>query len=250
MVSVQYTPIPETEVIIPATQGGISSFATITTDSYLSQALHGMMQNAGPYIGWTLDQWVQAFTAQAQQRCTAYPASCVGTDPGTLGAKYGAIAFQLMQGVSAPVSTPQSTPTATPTTTVTPSTSINVPQSSVPQPVSSHYMESIIVTTGSGDNTVPTPGIPNAAPSPDYVTQANASAGAVSDNTTQSAIAQSGGTPVAPVIPPGTVVLPTSLSWLGDTFAIGGMNIPVWMPLIAVVGFMFMQGQGGGRRGR
>ena len=89
--------------------------------------------------------------------------------------------------------------------------------------------EVYIQTTGTGDYTVP--GIPNPSLNPDYITQANASAGAVSDNTTQSAIAQSGGTPVAPVIPPGTVVLPTSLSWLGDTFAVGGMNIPVWIPL-------------------
>ena len=113
MLSIQYTPIPQQEVIIPATSGGMASYATITTDSYLSQALQGMMQNAAGYVGWSLDQWVQAFTAQAQQRCNSYPESCAGTSPSALGAKYGAIAFQLMSTVSSSANTPQSIPTTT-----------------------------------------------------------------------------------------------------------------------------------------
>ena len=121
MVSVQYTPIPQQEVMVYPTNG-MSPYAVVTTDSYLSMNLHGQMQNAAPYIGWTLDQWIQAITADAQQRCAAYPESCAGTTPAALGAKWGAISFQLMQGVTAPVQTPQSTPTQTPLATISSTT--------------------------------------------------------------------------------------------------------------------------------
>ncbi len=276
MVSIQYTPIPQQEVIIhPST--GMNSYATITTDSYLSQALHGMMQNAAGYIGWSLDQWIQAFTAQAQQRCASYPESCAGTTPEILGHKYGAIAFQLMQTVSTPVqqqSNPnginqgqatynvQSTVVPTGVTPTKQETQAGITSGQlvnlIPTPAQQGYVSSPVVQQGDASIPIPlnlqtqayynNPGFVSFSLTPDYVTQQSASQGAVSDNATQSQIAQSGGTPVAPTLPPGTVVLPAALSWLGNTFTVGGMNIPIWIPLAAVVGFMFMQGQGGHRR--
>lgn len=183
LLSVPYTAIPQVEVIEPATQGGIASYATITTDSYLSQALQGMMQNAAGYVGWSLSQWVQAFTAQAQQRCAAYPASCVGDgeDPESLGEKYGNIAYQLMSTVVAPVNTPVTAPVQTPVTVT-----------AVPTPTNTNQQTQQITQT-SGTNEPPVVSNPN--------------------NVNQSTIAQTGGTPVAQIpVTPTPIPIPAPVS--------------------------------------
>lgn len=92
-----FTPDPQRFAIVPATQGGMASYEVETTESYLQSNLVGQMQNSGQYVGWTQAQWIAALTADAVQRCAAYPASCAGTTPQALGQKYGALAYQIMQ---------------------------------------------------------------------------------------------------------------------------------------------------------
>lgn len=92
-----FTPDPQQFVTVPATQGGMDSFTVETTESYLQSNLVGQMQYSGQYAGWTQAQWIAALTADAIQRCNAYPASCAGTSPAALGQKYGTLAYQIMQ---------------------------------------------------------------------------------------------------------------------------------------------------------
>ena len=91
-----FTPDPQTFVTITPTNGA-APFTVESTESYLQSNLVGQMQNSGQYVGWSLQQWVSALTADAQQRCSMYPGSCGTSSPSALGAKYGALAYQIMQ---------------------------------------------------------------------------------------------------------------------------------------------------------
>lgn len=181
LLQIPYTAIPQQEVIVPATPGGIANYATITTDSYLSQALQGMMQNASAYVGWSLNQWIQAFIQQALQRCTAYPASCAGTDAETLGTKYGTIAYNLMSTV----------------------TNTSTQQQSNPNGIDQGPANYVVVPTPI--NTTQNPGANNAfgpagTPTSQVDTPAQQAANIANvnpNNTQQSVLAQTGGTPVS-----------------------------------------------------
>lgn len=91
-----FTPDPQVWITITPTNGAVP-FQTLSTESYLQSNLVGQMQNSGQYVGWTQAQWIAALTTDAQQRCAFFPGSCGNSTPEALGAKYGALAYQIMQ---------------------------------------------------------------------------------------------------------------------------------------------------------
>jgi len=103
-----FTPDTQQFVMVPATPGGMSSYEVETTESYLQSNLVGQMQTHQQYAGWTQAQWIAAITADAVQRCAAYPASCQGTTPQALGQKYGTLAYQIMQMIGGNTAPPPS----------------------------------------------------------------------------------------------------------------------------------------------
>lgn len=133
-----FTPDPQVWITITPTNGAVP-FQTLSTESYLQSNLVGQMQNSGQYVGWTQAQWIAALMTDAQQRCAFFPGSCGNSTPEALGAKYGALAYQIMQQkqsqtIYAPppdntLNNVAPTPTPIPVTNPTP---VLVPPSSTP----------------------------------------------------------------------------------------------------------------------
>lgn len=230
--SIAYSPGPQVIVAVPPTHGGMVGYNVVDTDSYLQQALQGIMQNAQNYTSWTLQDWIDNFTKQAQQRCAAYGTSC-SDSPEALGNKYGNIAWNLMQA------NPQNVPTNIVSAPV-PQTinSVQQPISTVVQPDGIFKIkspDSVQVIVPTAINTVQ----PTTVPLPTQV------AIPVATNNSQQTVANTGGTPVAPA----TDFLST-LQNIQLPFGITGMEAVLGLAAIAIFGMMSSGGGGGSKRGR